>query len=72
VLNNELENKGINKQYLEHTLPLLCRLADLEYQGLSVDVAKLTNIREALVDSAVSKGSLCAVVDPVLICRDKG
>ena len=52
VLLAQLQERGIAEQFLNHTMAHLQRLADLEFDGVPVDVRRLDKIKEHLVEQA--------------------
>jgi DNA polymerase-1 len=52
VLLAQLQERGITEQFLNHTMKHLQRLADLEFDGVAVDVGQLDRIKEHLVEQA--------------------
>jgi len=52
-LNDELKKKEIRDQYFNDTLPLIRQLGNLEFEGVSVNVTKLENIRSDIVSNSL-------------------
>jgi DNA polymerase-1 len=52
VLLAQLQERGITEQFLNHTMEHLRRLANLEFDGIAVDVGRVDRIRENLVEQA--------------------
>jgi len=52
VLLAQLEERGIMGQFLNHTMQLLQRLANLEFDGIAIYVGQVDRIRENLVEKA--------------------
>ena len=52
VLLAQLQERGITEQFLNHTMKHLQRLANLEFDGVAVDVGRLDRIKEHLVEQA--------------------
>ena len=50
VLLAQLQERGITEQFLNHTMEHLRRLANLEFDGVAVDVGRLDRIKEHLVE----------------------
>ncbi len=62
----ELSERNIIKQYYEHTMRLMMHLANLEFQGITVDRDKIDAIRRSLIKKASRlKDDICKKVGEV-------
>lgn len=52
VLLAQLQKRGITEQFINHTMEHLHRLANLEFDGVALDVGRLDRIKEHLVEQA--------------------
>ena len=50
VLLAQLQERGITEQFLNHTMKHLQRLANLEFDGVAIDVGRLDRIKQHLVE----------------------
>jgi DNA polymerase I len=52
ILLEQLRERGITEQFSGHTLPLVTRFGDLEFEGISVDPGRMEVIRRSLIAKA--------------------
>ena len=72
VLIAQLEERSITRQFLNKTMRLLHRLANLEFDGLAVDVKGIEEIRQLLVkQGARLRSEICSIVGKVFDCESE-
>lgn len=60
ILMNELEERGITAQYSNHTMQMLKRLGDIEFQGIAANEKEINRIKRSLVKQATRlKSDIC-------------